>query len=93
MIKLTDITKIYRTDEVETLALEDVNMEVEKGEFLSVMGPSGCGKSTLLNIMGLLDVPTKGKIEIAGTDTSNMKDKELAAYLISGVITTGVNYC
>ena len=52
MIKLTNITKIYRTDEVETLALEDVNMEVEKGEFLSVMGPSGCGKSTLLNIMG-----------------------------------------
>ena len=80
MIKLTDITKIYRTDEVETLALEDVNMEVEKGEFLSVMGPSGCGKSTLLNIMGLLDVPTRGKIEIAGTDTSNMKDKELAAF-------------
>ena len=80
MIKLTDITKIYRTDEVETLALEDVNMEVEKGEFLSVMGPSGCGKSTLLNIMGLLDLPTRGKIEIAGTDTTGMKDKELAAF-------------
>ena len=73
MIKLTNLTKIYRTDEVETLALEDVNMEVEKGEFLSVMGPSGCGKSTLLNIMGLLDVPTSGTVEIAGTDTSHMK--------------------
>ena len=80
MIKLTNITKIYRTDEVETLALEDVNMEVEKGEFLSVMGPSGCGKSTLLNIMGLLDVPTTGTVEIAGTDTTRMKDKELAAF-------------
>ncbi len=80
MIKLTNITKIYRTDEVETLALEDVNMEVEKGEFLSVMGPSGCGKSTLLNIMGLLDVPTTGMVEIAGTDTTHMKDKELAAF-------------
>lgn len=80
MIKLTGITKIYRTDEVETLALEDVNMEVEKGEFLSVMGPSGCGKSTLLNIMGLLDVPTTGAVEIAGTDTTHMKDKELAAF-------------
>ena len=80
MIKLTNLTKIYRTDEVETLALEDVNMEVEKGEFLSVMGPSGCGKSTLLNIMGLLDVPTSGTVEIAGTDTSHMKDKELAAF-------------
>lgn len=80
MIKLTNLTKIYRTDEVETLALENVNMEVEKGEFLSVMGPSGCGKSTLLNIMGLLDVPTSGTVEIAGTDTSHMKDKELAAF-------------
>ena len=73
MIKLTNLTKIYRTDEVETLALEDVNMEVEKGEFLSVMGPSGCGKSTLLNIMGLLDVPTSGTVEIAGTDTSSIR--------------------
>ncbi len=80
MIKLTGINKIYRTDEIETQALENVNLEVEKGEFLSVMGPSGCGKSTLLNIMGLLDVPTSGTVEIAGTDTSDMKDKELAAF-------------
>ena len=67
VIKLTEINKIYRTDEVETQALENVNIEVKKGEFLSIMGPSGCGKSTLLNIMGLLDEPTSGTIELCGT--------------------------
>ena len=77
MIKLTGINKIYRTNEIETVALENVNLEVNKGEFLSIMGPSGCGKSTLLNIMGLLDAPT---IEIAGTKVDGMKDKELAAF-------------
>ena len=80
MIKLTGINKIYRTDEIETQALENVNLEVEQGEFLSIMGPSGCGKSTLLNIMGLLDTPTSGTIEIAGTRVEGMKDKELAAF-------------
>ena len=80
MIKLTGINKIYRTDEIETQALENVNLSVEQGEFLSIMGPSGCGKSTLLNIMGLLDAPTSGTVEIAGTDTTGMKDKELAAF-------------
>ena len=80
MIKLTGINKIYRTDEIETQALENVNLEVQKGEFLSIMGPSGCGKSTLLNIMGLLDTPTSGTIEINGTRTDNMDDKELAAF-------------
>ena len=80
MIKLTGINKIYRTEEVETQALENVNLEVQKGEFLSIMGPSGCGKSTLLNIMGLLDTPTSGTIEINGTRTENMGDKELAAF-------------
>ena len=80
MIKLTQINKIYRTDEIETQALENVNLEVQKGEFLSIMGPSGCGKSTLLNIMGLLDTPTSGTIEINGTRTENMGDKELAAF-------------
>ena len=80
MIKLTGINKIYRTDEIETQALENVNLEVQKGEFLSIMGPSGCGKSTLLNIMGLLDTPTSGTIEINGTRTENMDDKELAAF-------------
>ena len=80
MIKLTGINKIYRTEETETQALENVNLEVKKGEFLSIMGPSGCGKSTLLNIMGLLDTPTSGTIEINGTRTENMGDKELAAF-------------
>lgn len=80
MIKLIELNKIYRTDEIETIALENVNLEVQKGEFLSIMGPSGCGKSTLLNIMGLLDAPTSGKIEINGIQTINMKDKELAQF-------------
>ena len=59
MITLNSLSKIYRTDEIETVALENVNLTVERGEFLSIMGPSGCGKSTLLNIMGLLDAPTR----------------------------------
>ena len=80
MIKLVGINKIYRTNEIETVALEDVNLTVNKGEFLSIMGPSGCGKSTLLNIMGLLDTPTGGSIEVAGTRIESMKDKELAAF-------------
>ena len=80
MIELKGINKIYRTDEIETQALENVNFEVQKGEFLSIMGPSGCGKSTLLNIMGLLDTPTSGTITINGTTTEGMGDKELAAF-------------
>ena len=64
MIKLTGINKIYRTNEIETVALENVNLEVNKGEFLSIMGPSGCGKSTLLNIMGLLDGAHGRHVEI-----------------------------
>lgn len=81
MIKLTGINKVYHTDEIETQALENVNLLVEKGEFLSIMGPSGCGKSTLLNIIGLLDAPTSGTIEINGKriDTK-MKDSELAKF-------------
>ena len=80
MIKLTGINKIYRTNEIETLALENVNLDVAKGEFVSIMGPSGCGTSTLLNSMGLLDAPSSGKIEINGTSVESMKDKELAAF-------------
>ena len=80
MIELKGINKIYRTDEIETQALENVNLEVQKGEFLSIMGPSGCGKSTLLNIMGLLDTPTSGTITFNGTTTEGMGDKELAAF-------------
>ena len=66
MITLTSLSKVYRTNEIETVALENVNLTVDRGEFLSIMGPSGCGKSTLLNIMGLLDTPTTGTIEING---------------------------
>lgn len=80
MIKLSKINKIYRTSTVETQALADLDLEVYKGEFLSIMGPSGCGKSTLLNIMGLLDTPSSGTIEIAGRSTAGMSDKELARF-------------
>ncbi|MCD7848834.1 MAG: ABC transporter ATP-binding protein [Parabacteroides sp.] len=80
MITLTNLEKIYRTKEIETVALENVNLTVNKGEFLSIMGPSGCGKSTLLNIIGLLDAPTSGSVEIAGTNTVNMNDKQLATF-------------
>lgn len=81
MIKLSGINKIYRTNEIETQALENVNLEVKTGEFLSIMGPSGCGKSTLLNIIGLLDSPSSGTIEINGKliDTK-MSDKALAKF-------------
>lgn len=80
MIQLSQVNKIYRTDEIETVALENINLNVRKGEFLAVMGPSGCGKSTLLNVMGLLDMPNSGKIIIDGKETVNMKDKELAKF-------------
>jgi len=80
IIKLEGITKVYRTTEVETTALENVNLTVRKGEFLSIMGPSGCGKSTLLNLMGLLDLPDQGKILINDTETTQMKDGEMAEF-------------
>ena len=80
MIQLNQVHKIYRTEEIETVALENVNLEVKKGEFLAVMGPSGCGKSTLLNVMGLLDAPTSGNVIIAGKETATMKDKVLAKF-------------
>lgn len=80
MIKLQEVYKIYRTEEIETVALENVNIDVMEGEFLSVMGPSGCGKSTLLNIMGLLDKPTKGQVMLNEQNTDNMSDKALAKF-------------
>lgn len=80
IIKLEGITKVYCTTEVETTALENVNLTVRKGEFLSIMGPSGCGKSTLLNLMGLLDLPDQGKILINETETTQMKDGEMAEF-------------
>ena len=80
IINLQNVNKIYRTNDIETVALENVNLEVEKGEFISIMGPSGCGKSTLLNIIGLLDSPTSGSVELCQTMTDTMKDRELAAF-------------
>lgn len=80
MITVKDLSKVYRTDEIETLALENVNLDIREGEFVSIMGPSGCGKSTLLNMLGLLDAPTTGSIEIDGHKTTGMKDKQLAAF-------------
>lgn len=80
VITLSGITKVYRTNEIETVALDNVNLSVKKGEFLSVMGPSGCGKSTLLNVIGLLDRPTEGTVEINGTLVGSMGDKALSSF-------------
>jgi putative ABC transport system ATP-binding protein len=79
MIRLNGIEKVYRTDRIETVALADVNIEVGEGEFISVMGPSGCGKSTLLNLIGLLDAPTKGTVQINGSPIATYRDRALAA--------------
>ncbi|MDP2721454.1 MAG: ABC transporter ATP-binding protein [Bacteroidales bacterium] len=76
MIKTEKLEKVFRTEEVETYALNKVDMHVKKGEFVAIMGPSGCGKSTLLNIIGLLDNPTEGTYAFAGTDVTRLKEKD-----------------
>lgn len=76
MLKTKQLVKIFRTDEIETTALNKVDLEVQKGEFVAVMGPSGCGKSTLLNIVGLLDNPTSGELFFDGTEVSKFKEKQ-----------------
>jgi len=76
MIKTNDLTKIFRTEEVETTALNKVTLHVKEGEYVAVMGPSGCGKSTLLNILGLLDNPTSGSYIFNGTEVANLKERD-----------------
>ena len=76
MVRTEQLVKIFRTDEIETTALNKVDLNIEEGEFIAVMGPSGCGKSTLLNLIGLLDNPTSGSIYFGGIDVSNYKEKK-----------------
>jgi len=80
MIKLTNISKVYTTKTIETLALNNINLEVQTGEFMSIMGPSGCGKSTLLNIMGLIDAPSEGNISIANQQMVDFNGKAIAQF-------------
>jgi len=78
MIRMENVSKVYRTERVETLALDNVNLAVEAGDFVSVMGPSGCGKSTLLNLMGLLDEPSEGSVELEGVRVDGFGDRRTA---------------
>ena len=73
MIQIENLSKVFRTSEVETIALNHVNIEVKEGEFVAIMGPSGCGKSTLLNILGLLDNPSEGSYKLIGKEVANLK--------------------
>jgi putative ABC transport system ATP-binding protein len=76
MIKTSDLTKVFRTEEVETTALDKVTLNVKEGEYVAIMGPSGCGKSTLLNILGLLDNPSAGSYIFNGTEVANLKERD-----------------
>src|ERR1700741_3486426 len=78
MIRLENIDKVYRTERVETLALQNINLDVAAGEFVAIMGPSGCGKSTLLNLIGLLDNPSSGQYYFLGTEVSGFSERQRA---------------
>ena len=80
MIRTENLTRIFRTEEIETIALNGVNIDVKDGEFVAIMGPSGCGKSTLLNILGLLDTPTEGKYWLGDEEVGHLKERERTAY-------------
>ncbi|HYR29963.1 MAG TPA: ABC transporter ATP-binding protein, partial [Thermoanaerobaculia bacterium] len=80
MIRINNVDKVYRTDRVETLALQNINLDVAPGEFVSMMGPSGCGKSTLLNLIGLLDAPTTGELALDGKKVEKWGDRQTAAF-------------
>ena len=85
LIKATNITKVYHSTAVPVNAINDVSLTIEAGEFTAIVGPSGCGKTTLLNILGGLDHPTSGKVEVAGVDITEMKDNELIDFRLKNI--------
>ena len=78
MISIRNLKKVYRTEEVETTALDNINLDIREGEFLAIMGPSGCGKSTLLNILGLIDNPSHGEYHFLGHEVSKFSERQRA---------------
>ena len=80
MIQVTNLSKVFRTEEIETTALNNVSLTISKGEFVAIMGPSGCGKSTLLNILGLLDNPSGGSYNLLGTEVANLRERDRTNY-------------
>ncbi|MDL2228260.1 ABC transporter ATP-binding protein [Bacteroidales bacterium OttesenSCG-928-K03] len=80
MLQVENLTKVFRTEEIETVALNGVSFEINQGEFVAIMGPSGCGKTTLLNILGLLDNPTSGKYNLLGKEVGALKEKDRTLY-------------